>query len=251
VSAQPATPIRTAIILAAGLGLRLRERWEPPKGLLRFGDESLIERSLRLLRARGVSRAIVVVGYRRHLYDELLGHAPGVELVLNERYADSGSMASLAHALERVNEDFLLAESDLAYEARGLDALLRHPSRSVILASGPTGAGDEVWVEAPGGRVRALSKDKAALAERSGELVGLTRVSADLGRTLHEGFRAFVRGNGHERMAYDTDALSGAAARHEIGFCLVDDLVWGEVDDAAQQRRVAELVWPRLSREDA
>jgi choline kinase len=241
--------MRTAIVLAAGEGRRLRGSWDLPKGLLRFGSETLIERSLRLLRGRGIERVVVVVGYQAALYRDLLGSAAGVELVANESYADSGSMASLARALEVVHEDFLLVESDLAYEARGLDALLAHHARNVLLASGPTGAGDEVWVDAPHGRVRRLSKDPAALGERSGELVGLTRVSAELACALGAAYDALVTQNGDERIAYDTDALSAVAGSHEIALCLVEDLVWGEVDDATHYARLRDQVWPRLARE--
>ncbi|HEY3121149.1 MAG TPA: phosphocholine cytidylyltransferase family protein [Vicinamibacteria bacterium] len=241
--------MRTTIVLAAGQGRRLRGSWDLPKGLLRFGGETLIERSLRLLRGRGIERVVMVVGYQAALYRDLLGSAAGVELVANESYADSGSMASLARALEVVHEDFLLVEGDLAYEGRGLDALLAHHARNVLLASGPTGAGDEVWVDAPRGRVRRLSKDPAAVGERSGELVGLTRVSAELAGALAAAYDALVRQNGDERVAYDTDALSAVAGSHEIALCLVEDLVWGEVDDATHYARMRDRVWPRLARE--
>ncbi len=45
-----------AIILAAGMGLRLvqPEGQQKPKCLLRFGDASLLERHLQLLKAAGV-----------------------------------------------------------------------------------------------------------------------------------------------------------------------------------------------------
>ena len=110
----------TAVILAAGEGRRLAGVWDRPKGLLRFGRETLIERSLRLLRSRGLRRIVVVTGFQAEAYAAVLPE--GVEIVSNPDFATTGSMASLARALEVVKEDFLLLESDLAYEARALDA---------------------------------------------------------------------------------------------------------------------------------
>jgi 2-aminoethylphosphonate-pyruvate transaminase len=157
-------------------------------------------------------------------------------------------MASLARALEVVDGDFLLLESDLLYEPSALDAVLAHGAPDVVLASGPTGATDEVWVEAEAGRVRSLSKDPRALAAVSGEFVGILRVSWPLAEVLRGAWLAFQRERGHGRLAYDTGALVTACARHPVALCLVPDLVWGELDDEVHLRRLREEVWPALQR---
>lgn len=233
----------TAVILAAGEGRRLAGVWDRPKGLLCFGRETLIERSLRLLGSRGLRRIVLVTGFQAPAYRELLGRR--VEFVTNPDFASTGSMASLASALSVVKSDFLLLESDLAYEARALDALLDHEASDVILASGPTGAGDEVWVDAPHGRVRGLSKEATADA-RHGEFVGLSRISAPLAERMTHAFAAFVAAQGHARMSYDSDALPLVAAAHPVSLCLMPDLLWGEVDDASHFARVRDRVWPAL-----
>lgn len=233
----------TAVILAAGFGQRLAGVWDRPKGMLRFGRESLIERSLRLLRSRGLRRIVVVAGFQAEVYAAAFGE--GIEIVNNPDFAATGSMASLARALEVVEEDFLLLESDLAYEARALDALLEHESSDVVLASGPTGATDEVWIEAPGGRVRRLSKESAPEA-RHGEFTGLSRISAPLAGLMMEAFNRFTAVSGHARMSYDSEALPEAAAARPVALLLIPDLRWGEVDDAFHFARVRDRIWPHL-----
>lgn len=236
-----------AVILGAGLGLRLREAWDGgPKGLLAIGPESLADRSRRLLRERGVERIVVVTGHRAEAWRDWALDKPDVALVHNPDYADTGSLASLACALPGLAEAFLLLESDLLFEARALDALLACADADAVLASGPTGAGDEVWIEAPDGRVRALSKDPAALACRDGELVGLCRVSPPLAGALARAYDALRAQAGHGRWSYDTDGLPLAARERAPRLVRVDDLCWGEIDDAAHLRRAREVVWPRL-----
>lgn len=233
----------TAVILAAGEGTRLAGVWNRPKGLLRFGRETLIERSLRLLRARGLTTIVVVTGYEAAEYDRVLGSR--VSTIRNPDYATTGSMASLAKALDLVTEDFLLLESDLAYEGRALDALLAAPEPDVVLASAPTFATDEVWIDAPLGKVQALSKI-AAQGARHGEFVGLSRISVPLARLMLDAFNGFVKAYGHARMSYDSEALPLAAAVRPVSLLLVPDLLWGEVDDAFHYARVRDRVWPRL-----
>ncbi len=241
-----ASPIRTAVVLAAGMGTRLHGVWsELPKGFVEIGGESLIERSLRLLREQGVERVVIVAGHLAQAYHDLAARSKGVEVVENKAYAETGSMASMAVALETVFEDFILIESDLFYEDRALDSLLTADAPDVLLASGPTGATDEVWVEAPGGRLRRLSKERETLGEVSGELVGLLRVSSELAARMRRAYLGFVSRHGHGQMAYETDALVEVAESHPVYVCLIPDLLWGEVDYPMHYERVRDQVWPQ------
>ena len=64
-------PVRDAIVLAAGVGMRLRSVDDDrPKGLVEIGGETLIGRSIRLLRAAGIERITIVAGYRAESYLE-------------------------------------------------------------------------------------------------------------------------------------------------------------------------------------
>ena len=238
-----APPPDTAVILAAGEGRRLAGMWTRPKGLLRFGRETLIERSLRLLESRGVERVVLVTGYDSTAYEDLLKGR--VEMIRNPEFSTTGSMASLARALDMVKDDFILVESDLAYAARGLDALLKGDARDAVLASGPTRATDEVWIDAPDGWIRALSKEAPPVA-RHGEFVGLSRISSPLALLMREAFERHVKEQGHARMSYDSDALPIAASLRPVSMVLVPDLLWGEVDDASHYARVRDHVWPAL-----
>ncbi|MCS5636139.1 MAG: hypothetical protein NZ990_06455, partial [Myxococcota bacterium] len=110
---------------------------------------------------------------------------------------------------------------------------------------GPTGATDEVWIEAPGGFLSAMSKRAEDLGEVYGELVGIVRVSRPLARCMADAYAAFVEKNGHGRMGYETEALVEAAAQHPVALRLVDDLLWGEVDYESHYLRVRDEVFPR------
>lgn len=238
-------PVRTACILAAGCGTRLGARGRVrPKGFIRLGRRPIVEESILRLRGAGVERIVVVTGHHAEFYERL----GGLERVFNERYAASGSMYSLACARDRLTEDFLLLESDLVYEPRALETLLAGDAADAVLLSGPTGAGDEVYVRAVDGCLAAMSKDPARLGgDPSGELVGISRISAALfAAMLEEADRRFERSL---RVDYETDALVACAARMPIRCPLVPDLLWGEIDDAAHFERVSAL-YPRVRERD-
>jgi choline kinase len=250
--AQESGDIDTAIILAAGMGTRLRGIDDGlPKGLLRPCGEAIMERSVRLLGSVGIRRFVIVVGYGKDAYARFAATRPDVRLVSNEAYAETGTMASLMCALHEVEHDFLLLESDLVYERRALEAVIAGGRADVVLGSGPTGAGDEVWLQADAGRLVSMSKDRSALTRVDGELVGIHRISAALGAELARCFGEFRAEHHHGRMSYETDALAAVAQRRSIPVHFIPDLLWGEIDDHRQYLRVRDQVLPEIRRREA
>lgn len=244
--------VTSAVILAAGQGTRLRgEVADRPKGFLRLGERPIVEESILRLRAHGIERVVIVTGYAAEHYEALArAHARLVRTVHNPEFAVSGSMYSLWCARESVTGPFLLLESDLVYEPRALRLLLDHSAEDALLLSGPTGAGDEVFVEAREGCLVAMSKDRAQLgAEVAGELVGISKISPALFGVMQQiAARAF---RSSLRFDYETDCLVGAARERAIACPVIPDLLWGEIDDPTHLRRARELLYPRIARLDA
>lgn len=234
------------MILAAGMGTRLGGLGTRiPKGFLKLGEQTIIEDSIEKLVERGVRRIVIVTGHLAHFYRELAARHEGlVETVHNPKYNELGSFYSLQVGLERVAGagPLLVLESDLVYEARALDEILADRREDLVLLSGPTSSGDEVWVETDGdGRLIAMSKDRSRLGPGiAGELVGITRVSAPLAEILRS-----LPPEGE----YEVRGLVAASTRRPV-YCLrMDDLVWAEIDNHAHLERARGLVGVRSGKQ--
>ena len=84
-----------AIILAAGLGTRLRPMTDnTPKALIKVNDKPLVEYQIKYLKEKGIDEIIVVVGYLCEQFD-YLKEKYGVKLVFNEKYAEYNNFYSL------------------------------------------------------------------------------------------------------------------------------------------------------------
>ena len=234
---QNTAAVTEAVILAAGCGRRLRGFTDIPKGLVRFAGRSLIECSIERLASRGIARIVVVTGYRRECY-KLVARRYGslIDLVDNPNFATTGTLESMRRGVSIVDGPCLLLESDIAYDARALDACLASPDRNATVVSGFTGAGDEVWVTAdPERRLLSMSKrmcdlDRAPL----GEFVGITRLTSDaLHRMVDVGLDTAA--------SYDTDALMCVSRTIPVHCCYLSSLNWGEIDDERQVRRLRAL----------
>ena len=239
--------IQTAVILAAGAGRRLQNvAGELPKGLLKIGDRSMMDRSVDLLLKHSIERVIVVVGYQASKYFEALTmKRPSIDFVLNPYFQQTGSMHSLFRARTRLREDFLLLESDLIYEPRALASLLNSKKNDVILVSGRTGAGDEVYVYGHEGTVSAISKKRLSSFTAQGELVGISKIS----HGLYQEMCRFYEKHIPKFSNYDyEDCLSDMSKDRVINYLKINDLVWAEIDDKIHYQRAIERVYPQIMR---
>ncbi|HEU5080264.1 MAG TPA: NTP transferase domain-containing protein [Opitutaceae bacterium] len=239
-------PAPTAVILAAGMGTRLRAvHAEKPKGFVEIDGTAIIARSLALLEAAGVRDIVLVAGWRDDVYRAFLARRfPGVRVLVNRDFATTGSLASLRLGAAAVESDILVVESDLLYEARALPALLAAPSRNTLLASGLTRSGDEVWVYARDHRLAQLSKQPWSGAPRLGELVGLTRLSRELYLEMDRA------ANSLPAAAHYEDGLNAVCGQHAIDVLRLENLAWCEIDDSAHMQRAKESVWPCIQKAD-
>lgn len=127
-----------AIILAAGMGKRLGELTKNnTKCMVEVGGITLIERALRILDKKHLSRIVLVIGYQ---YENLVAFVDSldiktpIEYIINEVYYKTNNIFSLSLAKERmVQEDTLLLESDLIFEECLIDLLLEDQRDTLVL----------------------------------------------------------------------------------------------------------------------
>jgi 2-aminoethylphosphonate-pyruvate transaminase len=237
--------VTTAVILAAGLGSRLKHHTSAqPKGFLEVDGTSLIERSLSNLVRTGITEIIIGTGYRSEHFDALKQKYPIITFRNND-YSVTGSMYTLYALRHLIEKPFLLLESDLLYDPVALDYLQRDPLEDIILASGATNSGDEVFIEAsPDGRLQHMSKDRTELKHISGELVGISKLSLKaLEKMTSFSEMHFKSVN---RMLHYEDALVGVADNFPIHIKIVEDLVWCEIDDENHLNRALTLIYPKI-----
>ncbi len=127
-----------AIILAAGMGKRLKELTQHnTKCMVKVNGVTLIERMLRQLEGLGLSRIVIVIGYEGlKLVDYIseLGVKTPIVYVENPIYDRTNNIYSLALAKEWLcREDTLLFESDIIFEDSVLKMLVDDPRDTLAL----------------------------------------------------------------------------------------------------------------------
>lgn len=118
-----------AVILAAGMGKRLKELTKDnTKCMVEVNGLTLIERALGILDKKGLSRIVIVTGYKRENLEDYvngLGISTPVIYIRNDIYDKTNNIYSLLLAKEYlIQESTLLLESDLIFEERLIDSLI-------------------------------------------------------------------------------------------------------------------------------
>ena len=127
-----------AIILAAGMGKRLKELTRNnTKCMVKVNGVTLIDRMLHQIERLHLARIIIVVGYEGQKlmnYIDTLDIQTPIVFIYNSIYSKTNNIYSLALAKEWLcKDDTLLFESDIIFEDSVLDVLVSDPRNTLAL----------------------------------------------------------------------------------------------------------------------
>jgi phosphoenolpyruvate phosphomutase len=128
---------RTAVVLAATRGRGLEAVTEDrPKVMLPIAGKPLLRWLIDGFKKEGINDITVVGGYRADAID-----TAGIKLVVNERYAETGELASLACAIYAAESETVISYGDLLFRSYVLRGLAESAADfAVIIDSSPAAA---------------------------------------------------------------------------------------------------------------
>ncbi|EHC03588.1 NTP transferase domain-containing protein [Streptococcus suis] len=105
-----------AIILAAGMGTRLRPlTLTTPKSLIKIGGETLIERQIKFLREVCIDEIVVVTGYLAEKFQFLVDKY-GVKLVYNDKYDVYNNFYTMYLVREYLSDAYVIDADNYLHE---------------------------------------------------------------------------------------------------------------------------------------
>ena len=238
-----------AIILAAGMGKRLKELTKDvTKCMVKVNGVTLIERLLTQLDSLNLSRIVIVVGYKAEIlksFISTLSIKTPIIYVVNSIYDKTNNIYSLYLAKDYLKEeDTLLFESDLIFESSAIQKLLVNPYPNLALV-----AKHECWMD---GTVVTIDKENKivdfidkrhfsyAEIQNYYKTVNIYKFSKEFSEKYYLPLLTSysqVLGNNeyYEQILRIIILLNKAEIleKAEIKACVLDDDLWYEIDDAA------------------
>jgi L-glutamine-phosphate cytidylyltransferase len=235
----------TAIIVAAGMGNRLRPYTDDvPKCLLDFGGKTLLERQIDAYRAGGIRDFALVRGYRKELFT-----LPGIRFFDNDDYENNNILNSVFCAEPALRGDVIVGYSDILFEPWVVTCLTQAPGDISVVVDvdwktyyvgrkdHPIDEAENVIFDADG-NIAEIGKKVSRNGEADGEFIGMMKLTARGCETIKEHFhRARARYWGKPfqrtsefRKAYLTDLIQEMVDQGVAVHCTIIARGWKEID---------------------
>ena len=232
--------MNTAVILSA----RKEREAQIPYPLMPFENSScLLDRHLSILHDLRFDNIIIVTGFCSELFERYA--SDDIHVIVNPEYEFTSSMASLSMVKDHVCDDFLLLEADTFCERKVLESLASINEGNCFVMTEESGSGDECYVETKSGFITKITKERHRICRFEGELLGISRISFSTYRKLLEAWDS--SSNPHLNYEYLLMEVTDAIDRPVLYF---KNLIWGEVDNQKDFRRLKNDTFPRLRRKE-
>lgn len=177
-----------AVILAAGLGSRLRPITnEVPKCMVQVNGIRIIDKQIDNLVKAGIKDIYVVSGYKHEVLDaHIQEHYPFVKVVSNSRFDQTNNMYSLYLTRNLVyGEEFLLMNSDVYYDANIIEGMLDGVDCSKIACDKSQFLEESMKITFDGAKINHISK-KISQEEHFAVSIDVYRISSKDSKLLFD-----------------------------------------------------------------
>lgn len=245
--------IKTAVLLAAGLGSRLGKHTEQiPKCLIEVEGVPLIDRSLRALCEQGITKIVIVGGYKLDVLEAFLrkqNYAAEIRVICNHHYASTNNIYSLwiAYNLLRLDEGFLLLEGDLIFDSSSIGAFLKQSSIALDRYNPEIHSGTTALV-CRSGYLRSLYfRPELPGTEPVYKTVNIYSFEADFAEHLFYTLNRFIE-QGRTQIYYEY-AIDEVIKKygHNLKFIDFSDVFWDEIDSETDLLRVMDKLSSRAA----
>jgi len=230
----------------------------PPKILLEFGGQTLLARHVAILRARGVERMDLVVGYRAEDVRAEISRIGAGDLIRTHFNAhfEEGAIVSFATLGAAVGdaavpggEPVIFMDGDVLYDHRLMERLIDAEAESCFLMDRATEEGDDpVRLCMRGTELVDFHKRPRLAHEWWGEWIGFCRFAPDIAAKCFAAADEIVRAG--RREAIYEDAIREVVVSEPAGTFGVEDITglpWVEIDYPEDLERARREIFPMLA----
>lgn len=221
--------VKRAIIMAAGLGKRMRPvTLHTPKPLVPVNGVRMIDTVIEGLHHNGITEIYVVVGYLKEQFAALPEQYPGLTLIDNPWYDTCNNISSLYAARDHLEEAIILDGDQIIYNDAILAPEFQRSGYNAIWTDSET---SEWLMTAENGLVTGCSRTGGS---HGWQLFSISRWTAEDGKKLRRQLEYEFEEKQNRQIYWDDLVMFCYPGEYQLGLWAMQpgDLI--EVDDLAE-----------------
>lgn len=225
--------VRRAVIMAAGIGTRLRPvTLKTPKPLIKVNGMRMIDTVIQNLHVNGIVEIYVVVGYLKEQFQSLEEEYPGLKLIDNLYYDMCNNISSLYVARDYIEEAIILDGDQIIYNPEVLEPNFERSGYNAIWTGQPT---NEWLMTMENGVVTHCSRTGGS---NGWQLFGISRWNAEDGKKLKRHLEIEFDEKKNRQIYWDDVAMFCHADEYRLGIREMkkDDVI--EIDNLIELTRL-------------
>jgi len=232
-----------AIILAAGVGRRIKNFTKDPKCLIQIKKEPLIIRTIKLLEKHGIYDVLIVVGYKANkVVETVRKHHLKARFMKNKDFTE-GSILSLWCARRDFRGDILIIDGDLYFEEALIEKIVNSKQKNFFLIDSKEKKDKEaVIVGFNRKKAQSLARGLKGRFPVSGEWAGFLKLAPSGTKELNKTLERKIR-EGERKLGYEF-IIPELFKKLNISYERVDGLNWVEIDypkDVTKAKRLSDV----------
>ena len=229
-----------AVILAAGVGKRIKGFTRDPKCLIKIKNVPIIVRNIRLLNKYGIEDILIITGYKANkINDTIRRHKLKIKVKKNKRFT-KGSILSLWAARDFINEDVIIMDGDLYFEEKLIKLLKKTKKKNFFLIDQTVKKDREaVIVGFNKGRAFMLGRGLKGDYDLIGEWAGILKLANNASLELYNVLKQKIL-SGEENIGYEF-IVPDIFKNIKISYELIGGLKWVEIDFLKDVKKAKSL----------
>ncbi|NIA68832.1 phosphocholine cytidylyltransferase family protein [Pelagibius litoralis] len=233
---SPPKPAHKAVILAAGVGSRIRPLTDDcPKSLLSVAGTPILERMIRNCQSCGISEFVLVLGYLeeriRRFVDDTFPELQ-ITFVVNDKYTRTNTGYSLMLTERAIGgSDFIKFDADVVFDPSILRRLIDSDFQNALCIDRDIQLDAEEVKVIIDDQLRILQASKTVDPKTAlGESIGIEKISAETAKLLFAELTLMMADDAHQQDYYEAAyerLMAQGTAFHALE---ITDLNWTEID---------------------
>lgn len=229
-----------ALILAAGLGLRLAPITDScPKALVKIHGKSIIINQIECLISNGITDITVISGYKAEMLENAIHSVfPSIKIIESIDYATTNNMYSAFLGRNSVeNSEFLMMNADVFFDSSVITALLKSKDKDAIVVDIGNYNDESMKVVQKAGKLVSISKE---IKEESalGTSIDVYKFSAESGKRFFDKCAEYI--SGKDMKKWSEVALNDILPDCNFKPCRLVGR-WYEIDNYSDLKKAEEI----------